>query len=349
MKHLLLLILLTSAVMANADPQINDTAKMASADPQIAMVNAKPQSQVINNNIADKDSTAHTVQLGDVQVTAFRNIQRLSKGGIVTDVKNTFLGNLGTCMDVISQLPGVRTDDGYIEVTGRGIPQIYLNGRKLIDQSELDRLSSKDIRTVEVVFNPGAKYGAETKSVILIKTIRKQGEGLSGSTSITGRQARYLSQSDNLFLNYRSRGVDIFGTFNYDFARRYQKQHNYTSILTNTDNYLIDSDLKIYPHSNTYLANFGINWQINSNHYIGAKYEYTAIPNSKSQWLAHESVTNKATEHPRNITGHTRIAAEHPRNVVADYEITARQIGKEAPHQSISSTYIIKEQSVHSI
>ncbi len=215
---------------------------------------------------------------------------------MITDIKGTSLSTLGTCFDVLSQLPGVISNEGNLEVLGRGTPQIYINGRKLVDRSELDRLSSKELQNVEVIFNPGAKYGAEIKAVILIKTIKKQGDGLSGSLSATARQGHYFSQSDNLFLNYRSGGLDIFSTFNYDFAHRYQKQHNMTTINTPIDHYIIDSDIQIYPKSNTYLANIGANWQINRSHYIGVKYEYTAVPDSKSEWLTNETVAKNNVE-----------------------------------------------------
>lgn len=254
------------------------------------------QAQVNTTDTITKNDSVFTVELGDVVVTATRNLQRLSKGGLITDIKGTSLSGLGTCSDVLAQLPGVIVNEGNLELVGRGAPQIYINGRKLIDKSELDRLSSKEIQNVEVVFNPGAKYGAETKAVILIKTIKKQGDGLSGSVSVSGRQAHYLSQSDNLFLNYRIGGLDIFGTFNYDFAQRYQVQHNLTRINTPKDSYLIDSDILIHPKSNTYLTNIGTNWQINSNHYIGVKYEYTANPGSKSEWLTNETVNRNQVE-----------------------------------------------------
>lgn len=268
MKHVIFMIMLVCAFFTQA--QSNDTTAMS--------------------------DSVFTVELGDVVVTAARDLQRLSKGGLITDIKGSSLSELGTCADVLAQLPGVISNEGNLEIVGRGTPQIYINGRKLIEKSELDRLSSKEIQNVEVVFTPGVKYGAETKAVILIKTVKKQGEGLSGSGSVSGRQAHYMSQSDNLFLNYRVGGLDIFGTFNYDFAQRYQKQHNQTIINTAKDSYIIDSDIFIYPKSNTYLTNIGTNWQINSNHYIGVKYEYTAIPDSKSKWLTSETVNRNQVE-----------------------------------------------------
>ncbi|MDE6692657.1 MAG: outer membrane beta-barrel protein [Muribaculaceae bacterium] len=254
------------------------------------------QAQVGTTDTITKSDSVFTVELEDVVITATRNLQRLSKGGLITDIKGTSLSELGTCADIIAQLPGVIANEGNFEIVGRGTPQIYINGRKLIDRSELDRLSSKEIQNVEVVFNPGVKYGAETKAVILIKTVKKQGEGLSGSVSISGRQAHFLSQSDNLFLNFRIGGLDIFGTFNYDFTQRYQKQHDLTRIRTLKDSYIIDSDILIYPKWDTYLTGIGANWQINNNHYMGVKYDYSATPDSRSKWLTSKTVTGNHVE-----------------------------------------------------
>lgn len=104
-------------------------------------------------------------------------MQHLSKGGIVTTVKGSVLSIAGNAVDVIGQLPGVRIEDEQISVLGKGYPIIYINGRKLNDLSELNRLPSNEIESIEVLNNPGARYSAETKSVILIKTIRKMEKG----------------------------------------------------------------------------------------------------------------------------------------------------------------------------
>ncbi|MDE5886993.1 MAG: outer membrane beta-barrel family protein [Muribaculaceae bacterium] len=235
------------------------------------------------------DST-FTVELGDITVTAKRNLQRLSKGGLLTEVKGTSLSELGTCADVIAQLPGVISNEGVMEILGRGTPVIYINNRKLVNKSEIERLSSKEILSVEILFNPGVKYGAETKAVILVKTIRKQGEGLSGSGSINGRLAHYLSQSDNLSLNYRKGGVDIFCSFDYNSSRLYQQQHTQTNTQTSRDFYIIDSEMLIYPKFNTYTGNIGGNFQIDGNNFVGMRYEYSATPYYESKWITKEKV-----------------------------------------------------------
>lgn len=254
-------------------------------------------SQTINE--ADTLDNPKEKVLKEVVVTANVAPYKLSKGGMVVRVNGTPLSEAGTGLDVLAQMPGARVNEDNIEIIGKGSPLIFINGRRMLDRSELHRLSSKDIQSVEVLSNPGAKYGAEVKSVILIKTVRKQGDGLSGSFQASGRQAHSFSQSDNISLNYRTGGIDVFGSFNFDHARRYQEQRNNTVIKTGKDNYHLNSDIHILPVNTNLVGNVGLNWQINKNHSIGAKYEYAATPYSKSNWHTDEDIllNDLTTEH----------------------------------------------------
>ncbi len=99
------------------------------------------------------DTVDRKLQLNEVVVTARQPSYKLTKGGVRTTVAGTELSDAGTGFDVLSMLPGVRADEGRIEVIGKGVPQIYINGRKLTDASEIERMSSKEIQSVEVVSN----------------------------------------------------------------------------------------------------------------------------------------------------------------------------------------------------
>lgn len=191
-------------------------------------------------------------QLDEVTVKSSKPRQTLSKGGIVTSVKGTVLSISGNALDVLAQMPGVRVEDENVSVFGKGTPLIYINGRKLTDMGELSRLSSKEIESVEVLNNPGARYSAETKSVILIKTIRKSGEGLSGSAQSVSRLAHYFSEAGNVALNYRHNNIDVFGSLNVDHSKRYQDQRSTTTIDFNRNVYSLKSDMTIFPVSTSY-------------------------------------------------------------------------------------------------
>ena len=230
------------------------------------------------------------ILLDEVTITAQRPSQYLTKGGIITTVNGSVLSLLGNAMDVIGQLPGVMREDDKFTVFGKGTPTIYVNGRKLMDNSELYRMSSKDIASVEVISNPGAKYGAEVRSVLLVRTIKKQEDKLSGSIQGFVRAAHSWSNSDNLSLNFRRNNLDLFGAFAFDHSRFYQQQRNITTINTGHKLYNLNSDIIILPVSTTYNANLGFNWQINPKHVLDAKYEFRGTPYNRSDWTTNETI-----------------------------------------------------------
>ncbi len=84
------------------------------------------------------------------------------------------------------------------------------------DVSELDILNSADIKEVEIVNNPGARYDASVKAVIRIYTLRKVGDGFSFDVRSSYFQSQNTDLTEQLNVNYRQNGWDIFGTFTYN-------------------------------------------------------------------------------------------------------------------------------------
>ena len=114
--------------------------------------------------------------LGEVVVKADLPKVRIKGDAQVTTVQGSILEQAGTGNDLLNKLPGVSADEGTVNV-GSGEAEIYINGRKMRDASELDQLESDNIKRVEVVRNPGARYDATVQAVVRIYTKRPQGEG----------------------------------------------------------------------------------------------------------------------------------------------------------------------------
>ena len=76
--------------------------------------------------------------------------------------------------------------------------------------SEIERINSKDIKSVEVITNPGARYDASVPAVINITTVKKQGDGFS----INARMSAHAWETQNYMaqvnMNYRYKGLDVF-------------------------------------------------------------------------------------------------------------------------------------------
>ena len=104
---------------------------------------------------------------------------KMTTGGMTVDIQNSLLKDVGTADDVLSMLPQVQGSDGNFTVFAKGTPEIYINNKKVQNARELKQLKSTDIKSVDVITSPGAKYNAEVGAVIRIKTIRRQGDGMS--------------------------------------------------------------------------------------------------------------------------------------------------------------------------
>lgn len=104
--------------------------------------------------------------LGEVVVKGNRPSYKLTAEGLQTHVQGTVLSKMGTAEDVLKHIPGLQKKNDAYEVFGKGSPIIYVNGRLLRDLSELDQLKSEDIKNVELITSPGARYDASVKAVI---------------------------------------------------------------------------------------------------------------------------------------------------------------------------------------
>lgn len=117
--------------------------------------------------------------LGEVVVKGHRNYVKSNNMGLNVSMIGNPLSKLGSAVDAIKQMPLISGIGNNISVLGKGTPEIYINHRKVRDNSELQQLSSQDIERVEIITNPGAKYEADVKSVIIIHTKSRMQDGLA--------------------------------------------------------------------------------------------------------------------------------------------------------------------------
>lgn len=158
--------------------------------------------------------------LEGVEVVSRRPVTRIEGDALVTNVKGTILENVGTMRDVLGHIPGVITAGGGLEVFGKGTPLVYINGRPMRSDQQLDQVSSQRVKKVEVVTNPGARYDATVNAVIRITTVKEPGEGLALENMLTGSQGDYLNGSDVLNVNYRNGDFDVFGMVDAAYNRQ---------------------------------------------------------------------------------------------------------------------------------
>ena len=229
----------------------------------------------IASNMGTITLEPETTLLGEVVVKAQRPAFKLTAEGLRTEVENTLLSKVGTARAVLENLPGVQRKKDGLEVFGKGAPLIYINGRKLQNQTELEQLSSEDIQSVELITSPGAKYDATVESVILIKTKRPQGEGFSFNT----QASYYVGKGPDLALglnwNYRHMGLDVFGSVWYNDEKRTENDDFTFDVMADTA-WCMNEHSDINYHSNSIYTAVGMNYIFNDRHSMGFKYDTKA-------------------------------------------------------------------------
>ena len=274
-------------------------------------------------NVGDIQMQPDTQMLGEVVVKGSRPLVKMKDDALVTTVEGSYLSKTGTAGDVLGKIPGVISNHGGVEVLGRGTPLIYINGRQMRNQSELDQLSSDQIKDVEVVMTPGAKYDATVKAVIRIKTIRPVGEGFSFNSRTVAGVNHYVYGLEELNLNYRTGGLDIFGMAEYENRR--SRQTNDSRQDTYLQSHYQQNSLMHYYNKNQMLAGkLGFNYMLNDKHSIGMTYTVTSRPNSQTSDYFTTMLIGQQTDD--QITGSGKVDRDDIQHIISGYY--AGQTGK---------------------
>ena len=250
----------------------------------------------VKANVGTVRLDALTQVLGEVVVKSDLPKTRLKGEGMVTSVGGTLLEHAGTIERLLDRIPNVSAKNGKIEVFGRGTPELYINGRKVRDNSELDRLSADNIKDVEVITNPGARYDASVTSVIRITTKKAVGDGFSLDNRLFGElnDYGYLVGEDNLNMNYRTGGLDIGATLRASkWASPDPKTIEQITHLEDTWRQRSEID-QVYKSENLY-ARLAISYMFNENHSVGVSASYRRQPWSKAGGYMESTLTQNGT------------------------------------------------------
>ena len=237
---------------------------------------------------------------------------QLQGNSLIMNVEGTVMERLGTADDVLSRVPTISKKGDSYEILGKGTPLIYLNNRKLTDMQELKNILSDNIKTVEVVQNPGARYDATVNAVIVIHTKRAQGEGLGVELTSWSRKGRGYVNNERVNLTYRKGGLELFaylfGAYNKRWSRGEFEQTVFADTLWNITNGHRSIE------RNPYLeGRIGFNYQLDDANSFGGFYQndYDYVKTSSdyvddllANGNAFDHLQNSSTRRDRNTPKH---------------------------------------------
>ncbi|KQW99070.1 outer membrane beta-barrel family protein [Flavobacterium sp. Root420] len=166
-------------------------------------------------NKTSKDSISNN--LNEVVITQNKKSFSNQNGNIKLDVANSMYNAIPNTVDLLSKMPTVQVsaDRESISVVGKGNPLIYIDNQK-VGMNDLNTLAVADIKTIEIIQNPSAKYEAEGRVVILIT--RKFSKKDSFRTEIS--EVASFKKNYNNYLgfnsNFKKNKLELKANFNYN-------------------------------------------------------------------------------------------------------------------------------------
>lgn len=252
-----------------------------------------------------------TQLLGEVEVTGHMPQYRQGAEGLQTNIEGTVLSKLNTAEDVLSHIPTVtKTKDGW-EVFGKGTPIIYVNGRKLQDLSELDNLKAGDVKSVEVIRNPGARYDASVNAVIRIKTVRLKGEGLGADLRTNYTYNGYANVTEQANLTWQRNGLNLFATYRYYNRKGHELTHNSTVARTDTLWQQAAYDHARVRFERHYLQG-GASYDIDADNSVGARYSANLTGYDRYKGIYASDVTANGAVYDRLLSNNVITESNKP-------------------------------------
>lgn len=203
---------------------------------------------------------------------------------LIFNVENSTLSN-NNVLDVLKHTPGVLVLDGAITVKN-ATPTVYINDRKVhLSSNEIQQLlestSATNIKSIQVITNPPAKYEAEGGAVINIVTRKNIVAGYNGSVFGNYKQGfkfpKYAFGTSHFF---KSKKLSTY--LNYSLNPRKDFRHNNESINF-TDNTSWETDFKRTRQTKNQNINANIDYNFNKNNSLGFSTNILMSPRNDSK------------------------------------------------------------------
>lgn len=231
--------------------------------------------ELILEKIVLEAAPTETIELKGAFVRAEVSQYRNEIDKRVVEVGNDLVSAGANAAAVLNNIPSVNVDQqtGELSLRGNENVKIFIDGKpsSLSAAQVLKQIPSNQIKSIEIITNPSAKYEADGKSgiinIIMVKG-KKKGYNVGLNTGYEqGKRSRF---NNSLTANINTGSFNFFG--NYSYNKRPSEFHGY---LDNFDTKRWQA-IDILNKDESQAAKFGFDWFIN---------DKTALTVYTNQWF----------------------------------------------------------------
>ncbi|MEG0187188.1 outer membrane beta-barrel family protein [Algoriella sp.] len=254
-------------------------------------------------NIILQLSKTETVELKGAFVRAEVSQYRNEIDKRVVEVGNDLVSAGANAAAVLNNIPSVNVDQqtGELSLRGNENVKIYIDGKpsSLSASEVLKQIPSNQIKSVEIITNPSAKYEADGKSgIINIVMVKGTKKGYNVALNTGYEQGKKSRFNNSLTANVNTGSFNFFG--NYSYNKRPSR------FMGKVDNYdtLLNEDMDIVNKDESQAGKIGFDWFIN---------DKTALTVYTNQWfgkgtgdinsIVTNTVNNKIYNNPSRFDG----------------------------------------------
>ncbi|MBC7416813.1 MAG: TonB-dependent receptor [Pedobacter sp.] len=220
---------------------------------------------------------------------------------IVYNVENDLTSQGGVATDILKKIPQVSVDiDGNVQLLGSSGVKFLIDGKPstIFGSSVADALRSipaDQIKSVEVISSPGAKYDAAgTAGIINIILKKNNAYGVNGSVNLSAGTRR-----NNGSINLGAKK----GNFGFNAYFNGNNQPNTLALNnTNRNSFFADTTNTLIQNGNTksnrggIRTGLGIDWDINKKNNISASVSYDSFNNDNKSFNNQTVETYKSSQ-----------------------------------------------------
>jgi iron complex outermembrane receptor protein len=207
------------------------------------------------------------------EVTVYGNKRQYLKvesDKTTVSIKENVMLNSGSTLDAIKKLPGVITSPaGGVTLNGKNVA-VYIDGAPSTLtgtdlQNYLSGLPAGAIEKVELIYNPGASYDANSSgSVINIVTNTKKMKGINASFNINYNFNKYQKPSPQVLMNGKHKRLSWQTMIGYNYIDSEIRNNNLQEFTSFTPSqYLLQENLDVRTQRNFYFRT-GTNYKLSS-------------------------------------------------------------------------------------